>query len=30
MRQGTLSAEQAVLAESDFGDLEREADQHGV
>ena len=30
MRQGTLSDEQATLAESDFDALEREADQGGV
>ncbi|HEX5993823.1 MAG TPA: hypothetical protein VFY84_01640 [Jiangellales bacterium] len=30
MRQGTLSPEQATLAESDFDALEREADQGGV
>lgn len=30
MAQGTLSPEQAILAESDFGALEREADQGGV
>ncbi len=30
MRQGTLSPEQAIGAESDFGTLEREADQGGV
>ena len=28
--QGSLSLEQAVVAESDFGVLEREADQRGV
>jgi len=28
--QGTLSPEQAIVAESDFGALEREADQGGV
>lgn len=30
MRQGTLSAEQAIGAESDFGALERQADQAGA
>lgn len=30
MRQDTLSFEQAIAAESDFGALEREADQGGV
>jgi hypothetical protein len=30
MRRGTLSAEQATLAESDFDALERDADQGGV
>jgi hypothetical protein len=30
VRQGTLSSEQAIAAESDFGALEREADQAGV
>lgn len=30
LRQGTLSAEQANVAESDFDLLEREADQGGV
>lgn len=30
LRQGTLSPEQATVAESDFGALEREADQGGV
>jgi hypothetical protein len=30
VRQGTLSPEQANMAESDFGALEREADQGGV
>jgi hypothetical protein len=30
LRQGTLSPEQANVAESDFDALEREADQHGV
>jgi hypothetical protein len=30
VRQGTLSPEQASLAESDFGALEREADQGGI
>jgi hypothetical protein len=30
MRQGTLSSEQAALAESDFNALEREADQGGL
>lgn len=30
VRRGTLTPEQAVVAESDFGALEREADQGGV
>jgi hypothetical protein len=30
LRQGTLSPEQAIVAESDFEALEREADQGGV
>jgi hypothetical protein len=30
VRQGTLSPEQATVAESDFGALEKEADQAGV
>ena len=30
VRQGTLSPEQSTVAESDFGALEREADQGGV
>jgi hypothetical protein len=30
LRQGTLSPEQATVAESDFGALEREADQGGA
>jgi hypothetical protein len=30
VRQGTLTPEQAVVAESDFSALEREADQGGV
>lgn len=30
LRRGTLSPEQASLAESDFGALEREADQGGA
>ncbi|HEY3007873.1 MAG TPA: hypothetical protein VGJ63_07380 [Micromonosporaceae bacterium] len=30
MRHGTLSPEQAIVAESDFDALEREADQGGV
>lgn len=30
VRQGTLTPEQAAVAESDFGALEREADQGGV
>jgi hypothetical protein len=30
VRQGTLSPEQATMAESDFDALEREADQGGV
>ena len=30
LRQGTLSPDQATMAESDFGALEREADQGGV
>jgi hypothetical protein len=30
VRQGTVSFEQAVVAESDFAALEREADQGGV
>jgi hypothetical protein len=30
VRQGTLSPEQITVAESDFGALEREADQGGV
>jgi hypothetical protein len=30
VRQGTLSSAQATAAESDFGALEREADQSGV
>jgi hypothetical protein len=30
LRHGTLSPEQAAVAESDFDALEREADQHGV
>lgn len=30
VRHGTLSPEQATVAESDFGALEREADQGGV
>jgi hypothetical protein len=30
VRQGTLSPEQTTVAESDFGALEREADQGGV
>jgi hypothetical protein len=30
VRQGSLSPEQATVAESDFGALEREADQGGV
>jgi len=30
VRQGTLSPEQATLAENDFGALEREADQGGL
>jgi hypothetical protein len=30
VRQGTLSPEQATVAESDFDSLEREADQGGV
>lgn len=30
VRQGTLSPEQAIVAESDFDALEREADQGGV
>lgn len=30
MRQGTLSNEQAIVAESDLGALEREADQGGL
>jgi hypothetical protein len=30
VRDGTLSPEQATVAESDFGALEREADQGGV
>jgi hypothetical protein len=30
LRHGTLSPEQATVAESDFDALEREADQHGV
>jgi hypothetical protein len=30
VRQGTLSPEQAAVAESDFNALEREADQGGV
>ena len=30
VRQGTLSPEQAIGAENDFGALEREADQGGV
>jgi hypothetical protein len=30
VRQGSLSSDQAVAAESDFGALEREADQGGV
>ncbi len=30
VREGVLSAEQAIAAESDFGSLERDADQGGV
>jgi hypothetical protein len=30
LRHGTLSTEQAAMAESDFGALEREADQGGA
>jgi hypothetical protein len=30
VRQGSLSSEQAVVAESDFAALEREADQSGM
>jgi hypothetical protein len=30
VRHGTLSDDQAAVAESDFGALEREADQGGV
>jgi hypothetical protein len=30
IRHGTLSPEQAAVAESDFDTLEREADQHGA
>jgi hypothetical protein len=30
VRQGTLGAEQATLAESDFDTLERQADQDGI
>ena len=30
LRQGTLSPEQAIVAESDFEALEREADQRGA
>ncbi len=30
VRQGSLTSEQAVAAESDFGALEREADQSGM
>jgi hypothetical protein len=30
VRQGSLNSEQAVAAESDFGSLEREADQSGM
>lgn|SRR5262245_30975629 len=30
LRHGTLSVEQAIVAESDFEALEREADQHGA
>ncbi|MEJ3744954.1 hypothetical protein WEI85_16860 [Actinomycetes bacterium KLBMP 9797] len=30
LRRGTLSTEQATVAESDFGDLEREADQGNI
>jgi hypothetical protein len=30
VRQGSLTSEQSVAAESDFGALEREADQSGI